>query len=278
MPLHTESALQLTAMSIRRARESGPTPFGSTTPPANTTPPARFTKAPSIPPPPLTPSSEQKSRTQDSRTVLEGLTQEIENRKVGCGCSDNPWLRFELSEAAYKHWLQQHQQDRFVKHKLRYDYFASASLFVLRMPTVLHEDLALSIVLDVTRQLSSIASGAGPVADFAKSIRPTGSGKITFDDSSSTHNPDASFKHVQARYPGVVVEVSYSQKRKDLPRLADDYILGSDGDIRVVIGVDIGYRDKAAALSIWRPQIQVNDAGEAELVAHQTLSDQVCSY
>lgn len=81
-----------------------------------------------------------------------------------------------------------------------------------------------------------------------------------------------------AQYPGVIIEVSYSQKRKDLPRLADDYILGSDRDIRVVIGIDVEYNaSKEATLSVWRPQIVMNDAGEGELCAMQTVADQVCS-
>jgi hypothetical protein len=75
----------------------------------------------------------------------------------------------------------------------------------------------------------------------------------------------------------VVIEISYSQKRKDLPRLADDYILGSDARIRAVVGVDVDYRGKMATLSIWRPQIEINDAGEEELVAFRTLTDQVFS-
>jgi hypothetical protein len=75
----------------------------------------------------------------------------------------------------------------------------------------------------------------------------------------------------------VVIEVSYSQKRKDLPRLADDYILGSDARIRAVVGVDVDYRGKMATLSIWRPQIEINDAGEEESVAFRTLIDQVFS-
>jgi len=145
------------------------------------------------------------------------------------------------------------------------------------MPSVLHEKLAADIIDEIRQQLRSIASEGGPAAEFAKNIRPNGSGTITFDDSDfGRHDPDASFQHVDAQYPGVIIEVSYSQKRKDLARLAEDYILGSDGNIRVVIGIDVDYKDKSATLSKWQPRFQVNDAGEEELVAHQTLSDQVC--
>jgi hypothetical protein len=162
--------------------------------------------------------------------------------------------------------------------KLRSDYFPSACLFVLRMPSPLHEYLAANIVRNISRQLDSIANGTGPAAQFAQGISPTGSFTITFDDPQyGKHEPDASFTHIDAGYPGVVIEVSYSQKRKDLPRLADDYILGSGGSIRAVVGVDIEYRGKMATLSIWRPQVEVNDADEEELVAHSTLSNQVGS-
>lgn len=44
-----------------------------------------------------------------------------------------------------------------------------------------------------------------------------------------------------ADYPGIVIQTSFSQKRKDLPKLAEDYILGSIGNITVVIGLDIEY-------------------------------------
>jgi len=110
---------------------------------------------------------------------------------------------------------------------------------------------------------------------FAKHIRFSPSPTITFDDSQfGKHPPDASFKHIDAKYPGVVIEVSYSQKKRGLPCLADGYILGSDAEIRAVVGLDLDYRGKMATLSIWRPRTEVNAAGEKELVVHQTLSDQ----
>jgi hypothetical protein len=162
--------------------------------------------------------------------------------------------------------------------KLRSDYFPSASLFVLRMPSRLHEQLGREISGDIERQLLSIANGTGPAAQFAQNIKPTGSLTLTFDDPQyGKHEPDASFTHSDAQYPGVVIEISYSQKRKDLRRLADDYILGSDGSIHAVVGVDVEYRHKSATLSIWQPRIQVNHSGEKELVAYRTLSNQVCS-
>jgi hypothetical protein len=90
------------------------------------------------------------------------------------------------------------------------------------------------------------------------------------------HDPDTSFRYSRTQYPGVVIEVSYSQKRKDLPYLADNYILGSNGNIRVVIRLDVEYRGKMATLSIWRPRFSINGDGDKELEAEQTVINQVC--
>lgn len=64
--------------------------------------------------------------------------------------------------------------------------------------------------------------------------------------------------------------------RKDLAIIAEDYILGSDRDIRVVIGLDVEYHSsKKATLSVWRLGVIQNEAGQWDLVAEQTVVDQV---
>lgn len=142
------------------------------------------------------------------------------------------------------------------------------------MPTVLHEKFIASIVEEIQTRLGSVE---GESANFAKKISSRGSASIKFTDQDyGRHDPDAQFQHSKAQYPGVVIEVSYSQKRRDLERLADDYILGSDSDIRVVVGLDIEYKaDKKATLSVWRPNIVTNKAGEKELITQQILRNQV---
>ena len=151
------------------------------------------------------------------------------------------------------------------------------------MPTATHERFITSVVQEITRQLQNLASADSITSDFARQIDACGSTSISFPDGYGRHNPDGSFGHKQAHYPGVVFEVSYSQKRRDLGRLADDYILGSDGNIRVVVGLDIEYQDrgkgkgissKVATLSMWRPKITV-DGDEEELSAHQEAVDVV---
>jgi hypothetical protein len=161
--------------------------------------------------------------------------------------------------------------------KHRYDYFPSIKQFVLRMPSVLHELVSGEVVREITRQLDSITSYEDESAQFARNITSSASGVIKLPDPEyGRHDPDASFGYLRTRYPGVVIEVSYSQKRKDLPYLADEYILGSNGNIRVVIGLDVEYRGKMATLSIWRPRFSINGDGDEELEAEQTVVNQVC--
>jgi hypothetical protein len=145
------------------------------------------------------------------------------------------------------------------------------------MPRLLHDQLAGSVAEDLRWQLRSIASGTGPAAIFAQETRNTVSATIEFPGSPAPkHSPDGSIKHVEAKYPGVVIEVSYSQKKKDLPLLASDYIIGSRSSIRAVVGIDLEYTGKKATLSVWRPQIRRNKEGQKRIFIHRAISKQVC--
>ena len=148
---------------------------------------------------------------------------------------------------------------------------------MLRMPSRVHEILLASIASNIVQQLYLIAEEKSPASEFAQRIKQSRSSTVTYSDPAyAINHPDDSFLYLNEEFPNVILEISYSQKRKDVARLADNYILGSDGNICVVVGIDIDYKDKSATLSMWRPQIQVNNAGEEELVAHQTVSNQVC--
>jgi hypothetical protein len=54
--------------------------------------------------------------------------------------------------------------------------------------------------------------------------------------------------------------------------LAEDYILGSDGNIRAVVGLDIEYKQsRKATLSVWLPQSLENEDGQMDIVCTQTI-------
>lgn len=152
------------------------------------------------------------------------------------------------------------------------------------MPTRVHE-LFIDGVEDAFRSLlKAIRDGSGRTARFAQKVRPARSTEVEFPVQDgdfgriSKYQPDTSFWHDEAEYPGVVIEVAYSQKRRRLNRLAEDYLLDSDANIRVVIGLDIEYGkqgSRKATLSVWRTDLFHTPNGD-ELRVVQEAVDEVC--
>ncbi|MCJ1467824.1 hypothetical protein MMC07_006449 [Pseudocyphellaria aurata] len=235
------------------------------------TPPQSFTS------PPTPPATEQRTRTP---TSISQILAAVKGRRDGYRLpTDENWRRFSLDIYDYRD-LQRRLRKAglwgYYADKVRHDYFPSAELFVLRMPSAVHEILAIDITQEILGQLRAIAQSGGPSAIFAGKIKTIASTTLEFGDPEfGPHDPDTSLAHFEADYPSVILEVSYPQKRKDLSRLADEYILGSDANIRVVIGIDVEYKGtKKASVSIWRPHVGLNDVGEKELSALQTVTDQ----
>ncbi|RMZ67019.1 recQ family helicase [Pyrenophora seminiperda CCB06] len=125
-----------------------------------------------------------------------------------------------------------------------------------------------------------IRNGLGKKAKFAQKVHPGQSTEIRFDanalSSKSKYEPDASFGHEDAQYPGVIVEVAYSQKKTCLDQLADNYILDSDASVQAVVCLHVEYDNKKtskATLSIWRPQL-LNTPDRPELRAVEVVADE----
>ena len=153
------------------------------------------------------------------------------------------------------------------------------------MPSDIHETFIRLVEYNILMQLAAIQGREDALGAFARRIVPTGSTTLQWKSpkvrsgtqelgKTIRHDPDMSYKHLDAQYPGVIIEVSYSQKQKDLLRLADDYILESDSSIKLVIGLDLEYRGtKRASILMWRPRIVINEQdGNEELVAEQVVN------
>lgn len=144
----------------------------------------------------------------------------------------------------------------------RYDYDPCRFCLTIRMPSPVHDTFCARIVDEISKQLRQFQEPDGPLADFAKQVEHFATSRIfipedTYDGKQkfSRREPDASFGHRQALYPGVIVEVCYSQKSKRISHLADEYILNTDGSVNVVIALDIDYKgSKKAAITVWRPE------------------------
>lgn len=182
------------------------------------------------------------------------------------------------------------------RHKFRHDWDPEASTYTIRMPTPLHEIFIRSFIAELVHQIRSLAVTSPELAPVVSRIRDGGSPSIKLHHGSLVSSqeeedagtavarcPDGTLWYETHGLPSTVLEVSYSQKRKDLPYLADSYIVDSQHDIQTVIGLDIEYlstttepekRNKLATISVWRPEMLVDDDGE-DVGACKTVQDAV---
>ena len=144
------------------------------------------------------------------------------------------------------------------------------------MPTGVHEFFIDEVEDDIRSQLKAIRNRPDRTAQFAQNIRPARSTEIRFATSKSRYHPDISFGHKDARFPGLIVEVAFSQDYKQLRRLAENYLLDSDANVRVVVGINIAYDkvSRKATLSIWRPKLSKTPNGY-DLEVEEEVMDEV---
>ncbi|KAK0655467.1 hypothetical protein B0T16DRAFT_397050 [Cercophora newfieldiana] len=166
------------------------------------------------------------------------------------------------------------------------DYDPTNSLLITRMPSPIHKFFTNLLANEIRDQLKGISERADKVGHFAGQIEYGGSSRVLLREGISDEGlgvtdhvvvrrePDGQFQHPDAAYPGVVFEVSCSQDGKDLKKLASDYILRSNGDIKAVVGIDIN--DEVSTVSLWRPYYVKEEGEELELLeVRQEISCQV---
>ncbi|KAI9864354.1 MAG: hypothetical protein M1813_003274 [Trichoglossum hirsutum] len=200
-----------------------------------------------------------------------------------------PWIKLRLLLTEYRKVWELLEKDNglggYVEDKVRYDFNPDNEEFIIRVPAPTHED---------------IASGQGPDAEIAEDVEFQRSTDIALADRPGglvdnsdwglkinakypQRSPDAAYGPTTALYPTVVLEVSYSQKRRDLRYIADDYIINSGGSIGVVISLDVGYRkrssertsSKIATVSMWRRKSWIGEDGVRLLKAEEVISEDV---
>ena len=158
-----------------------------------------------------------------------------------------------------------------------YDYNPIGSKLIIRMATTLHNTFASKLATKIMERFESLAKNQVETRPFIDKLDSV-NGAIHFeqDGKQFKHVPDIRFHHKDAAWPGVVLEISYSQKRKSLVDLAENYLLASNGGIRVMVGIDLDYKkSKEASISIWRLEISPCDDGELQGEVIQELDNEV---
>ncbi|KAB8240717.1 hypothetical protein BDV35DRAFT_108602 [Aspergillus flavus] len=210
---------------------------------------------------PLTPPPTEEKASPIVTKVLRLLRQHRQGYRP-----QSYWVEYTLKPNEYVDFTKLLGSDErlsgYVKDKVRYDYNPCGCRLTVRMPTAIHDTFCAKLAGEISNQLRQFENSRGSVADFAGQIEHFSTSRINLPVDSegceleySTREPAASFGHPEAQYPGVVIEICYSQKRRDVAQLADEYILNTDGSIKAVVCVDIDYKQsQKATLSVWRPE------------------------
>ncbi|KAI1856350.1 uncharacterized protein JN550_013824 [Neoarthrinium moseri] len=234
----------------------------------------------------LTPPASVERRTLSDPSV-EGLLKIFENHQHNSLDAQEASVRlsppqFDQLKAALSG---DPSLDSYVKDKVRVDYDPQSQDLIIRMPTPIHEFLSASVADEIYENIKRIAAQTGAAGEFAAQIRNGASSRILLKEDTEEEgtsnvgcawqrHPDGQFQHQKAAYPGVVVEISYSQDGKDLGKLAWQYIQLSNGDIKVVIGIDINDVSKSSTVSLWRAKY-VREDDEDVLDVEQEIAYQV---
>ncbi|CZR65298.1 uncharacterized protein PAC_15198 [Phialocephala subalpina] len=208
-------------------------------------------------------NSRSKARVTSALNLIQSLSKgETESHKR---LKNKQLVKTTLTGLEYKQLLLRVDRDQslrgYFNDKFRYDYTHKDNEFVIRMPKEIHEYVGEKIGVRIGSQLERFQEGAfsKKTAELAKSIKPRGSAEIKFptrfNEDSDTKSPDKSYKHKECKYPGLVIEIAWSQEQKPLSMLADRYFQKSEGGIQTVIGVNLEYNPK-----IGRPGRKVKPA------------------
>ncbi|OQD91922.1 hypothetical protein PENSOL_c047G09150 [Penicillium solitum] len=223
---------------------------------ASITPPGSVFDEPPLTPPPTA----EKVLPTNARRVLKHL-----ERLYRAHHQLNPWWEVRLGPQIYNQVLSALSVNKslqaYVEEKIRYDYDIRRHRFIVRMPCPLHDVFSANVADGILQQIRQFQRHDSPTGEFARGLKHYATSRIFLPEETddrkqvfTRREPDISFGHDGALYPGVILEVCYSQKSKSISYLADDYILNTDGSINMVIALDIDYRgSQKASFTVWRP-------------------------
>ncbi|OAL31105.1 hypothetical protein AYO20_08436 [Fonsecaea nubica] len=197
-----------------------------------------------------------QSSDPQSASTLSLIVEQIERYYRDHSPSLDIWLPYHLSPQGLGVFEELTHENPHWKH-LRYDYFPRTSTFVLRMSASLeHECMEGAFRKLVGKALTQLCLGDPKKKEFVEQIGDEGHTPLK-EGETGTHSPDAQFRHVEAKYPGVILEVAYSQKTKSLSELAHIYIAEGSQGTKLVVGLDQDYpQSKKIMLRTWRRRIE----------------------
>lgn len=164
-------------------------------------------------------------------------------------------------------------------------YDATTHLLTVSMggPGVVHDATNRGIADLIKQELGLVRNLGGTTGRFASQIYDIGSALIEVENLLFRH-PDTQFRYIPAKYPGVVLEISYSQAWKGVEERARKFILDSRGQIAVILNIDFPDQSDTnkpdsnkATLSIWRAHFSHETGENGDFLGVQTQVNQEVS-
>ncbi|KAL9117948.1 MAG: hypothetical protein Q9187_005512 [Circinaria calcarea] len=226
-----------------------------------TTPPDKIRASPTLP---LTNGKSLLPITPENEAIQKVLQIFKKHRQGTLKTQDT--ISLPLSFSDYNELWKQLEADSslqsYVRDKVRHSYNPISALLHIKMPAEPHEYFGRELSQIIRKGLEMIRSGTDTAAEYAQVIRENSHTTIDLQlyGNSFQRSPDGSFRHIKARFPGVIIEVAYSQTRKEVETKVKSYIAGSKGAIRIVLIVDLDYpRLSKASISIWQINQEIDE-------------------
>ncbi|KAF5608677.1 hypothetical protein FPANT_437 [Fusarium pseudoanthophilum] len=197
--------------------------------------------------------------------TADELPQRLLEFKRKCTHGDPlPLTKFHLSKADYTRL-----HDKLEVTFRRFDYNPRRQVISFRMPSTTHYFFVSFFGTAIRDKLKEIGRRDRRAHAFTKGIANGLSARVFLFDGDSTWEvqPDAQFHHIKARYSSVIIEIALTQDAKEFRRLATRYIHYTDGQIKVVLGIDLN-ENKESTISVWKPTftpLQNGDGVEMDL-------------
>ncbi|KAI1464804.1 uncharacterized protein F4812DRAFT_462130 [Daldinia caldariorum] len=214
------------------------------------------------------PTAARAARDAQQRRVLEVLSivKQLKNEEYS---TDDILIVKELSESDFAVLIDRletgdEELKRYFEHDLCYDYpyrIGRIDHIVFRMNSKLHEHVSRKIHRRLANWIDELKrDNTNPDGILSKAYYETGSARICFKRTPHGKSPDESIQFDGCEYPGLLIEISWSQKVKELPKRAKEFITKTKGGVRTVICIDVNdtyekRRKKMAGeakLSVWR--------------------------
>ena len=133
------------------------------------------------------------------------------------------------------------------------------------MNTRIHQILTYRISDLIISQLAAIVKEASneDTRRLIEEIRPGLASAVEFDGPKTFCMPDQQFFTMDTYYPPVIIEIAHTESFKKLYRKVFDFIIRSQGEVQLVIGLETGKNSKLFKISAWRPDFYRSDNEDA---------------